>query len=377
MQCLEKLMENKKITIVNATGLYPPQVGGPATRSILLEKYFPNVGIKIKTLKFSIVLWLPHVVRHLVYAEILFWRSIFADAIVAQDAASVGWPASIVTKFLNKPLIIILVGDFAWEQGTGRFGITDTLEDFATRSLETLPKKVAMYKKKQTEILNGATHVVVPSNYLKNIVIKWGVPAEKITVIYNPIEPINLSESKEDLRKKLGLNGRVIFSAGRLVPWKGFDLLIDVVNELKTKYPDLNLCIAGDGPDYEKLKAKSGAVMLGRLSHEDLFQYIKASDLFVLNTGYEGFSHQILEVMALETPIITTSVGGNPEAIISGQEGILVPYNDKEALRQSIEKYLTIPVEFEEMAKRAKEKVKHFTVDRMVGELASVIRKTL
>jgi glycosyltransferase involved in cell wall biosynthesis len=64
--------------------------------------------------------------------------------------------------------------------------------------------------------------------------------------------------------------------------------------------------------------------------------YLKAGDLFILNTGYEGFSHQILEAMTFQIPVIITAIGGNLELIKNGESGILVEYNDKRNLKNAI-----------------------------------------
>ncbi len=247
----------------------------------------------------------------------------------------------------------MLVGVFAWEQGAQRFGITDTLEQFSKRRVEELPKRVAMYKRKQIEILKQAKQIVVPSEYLKKIVMSWGIPEAKISVVYNSFEKIEIKESREELRKKFGWeNKKVVISAGRDVPWKGFDLLRDVVAEIE----GLELFIAHTLPQQE------------------LRERIKAADLFVLNTGYEGLSHQLLEVMSIGTPIITTRVGGNPELIVDGAEGVFVAYNDGVALGEAIKNFLHSPEKFQTMAHNAQKKAHNFSIDRMIGEFVKIVR---
>ena len=76
--------------------------------------------------------------------------------------------------------------------------------------------------------------------------------------------------------------------------------------------------------------------MTGQIFHDKVLEHLKAGDIFILNTGYEGFSHFLLEAMAMEIPIITTRVGGNAELIESGKDGVLVEYNDKEELKKKI-----------------------------------------
>jgi len=74
----------------------------------------------------------------------------------------------------------------------------------------------------------------------------------------------------------------------------------------------------------------------GRIDRNRIKKYLDKTRVFILNTGYEGLSHVILEAMACGVPVITTSVGGNPELIENGYNGILVEYNNKEQLKEAI-----------------------------------------
>ena len=76
--------------------------------------------------------------------------------------------------------------------------------------------------------------------------------------------------------------------------------------------------------------------LLGRLAKSELTYWLAAADAFVLNSGYEGFSHQLLEAMQMGIPVISTRIGGNTELIEEGVSGLLVPYNDKAALSEAI-----------------------------------------
>ncbi len=87
---------------------------------------------------------------------------------------------------------------------------------------------------------------------------------------------------------------------------------------------------------FERSNLGGMVTLLPRLPQSVLLTYIKAADLFVLNTLYEGFSHQLLEVMAMRTPIVTTRVGGNPELIEDRRSGLLVPPSDDKKLVESI-----------------------------------------
>ncbi|MEK7531600.1 MAG: hypothetical protein AAB545_01600, partial [Patescibacteria group bacterium] len=104
-----------------ATGLFSPDIGGPATYSKILLEKLPREGIETTILPFGAVRHLPRLLRHLVY----FFRVLLAgrsvDVIYAQDPVSVGFPVFLASKVLKKPFLLKIVGDYAWEQGVQRF----------------------------------------------------------------------------------------------------------------------------------------------------------------------------------------------------------------------------------------------------------------
>ena len=368
--------------ILIATGIYPPQMGGPATYSKLLHDELPPRGFDVSVCNFGDVLKFPKIVRHFIY----FWRLILAsanvDAVYAQDPVSVGFPAYLAAQVRGKKFILKIVGDYAWEQSTQRFKVTDRLDDFSITS-KKYSWRVKFLKKIQKHVADGADSIVTPSNYLKGIISNWGVDSEKITVIYNAFDFKGLSVGKSVLRHKLGITGTAIISAGRLVPWKGFFSLIESLAEVKKEIHDAVLYIAGEGPLRAELEKKTkdiglweSIIFLGKVPQNLLFEYVKAADIFVLNTDYEGFSHQLLETMALGTPIITTPVGGNVELIEDGINGIFVGYNDESKIADSIVRLVRDPAFAEKISENAKAKVKEFSDERMLSGLA-VFLKTI
>jgi glycosyltransferase involved in cell wall biosynthesis len=215
---------------------------------------------------------------------------------------------------------------------------------------------------------------------LKGIVGRWGIDEKNIEVIYNGFKPPEVCEDKNRLRLSLHLEGKILVSAGRLVPWKGFRELIEAMPDILSHYPDTKLYIAGDGPDKEYLmllvqekKLGKNVKLLGKLPQEKLFEYVRAAHVFALYTGYEGFSHQILETMSLGTPIVTTRVGGNPEIVTDGVEGLLVSYGDTGMLSQAILKLLHNENFKRKLATAAQEKAFVFTDERMVDRTATFI----
>jgi len=363
--------------ILIATGIYPPEIGGPATYSKLLHDELPKHGIEVDVLAFQEVRHLPKAIRHIAYCIKVLWRGRRCDVIFAQDPVSVGWPALFANIILRKPFLVKVVGDHVWEQGVQRSGMTDSLDSFSFSYIRH--PYFAFLKILQQFVVRFADYVIVPSNYLKSIITKWHINQDRIKVIHNGFTLPEVTESRDEIRARLGWQEKIIISPGRLVPWKGFKTLIEIMPDILTVFPDVKLVIVGEGPDkqllekvIEELNLQESIMLVGRLPHEEMLAYIRAADLFVLNTGYEGLSHILLEAMALETPILTTNVGGNPELIENKISGVLLEYNNKKELYESIIQMLDGTIQTKILTSHAKEKVASFSKEIMLQKLITI-----
>lgn len=372
--------DKKVVKVLLATGLYPPEIGGPATYAQMLETELPNHGFELIVIPYGKVRHLNKFIRHMTYASHLFKASKKADLIYALDPVSVGFPAWFVSLVTRKPFMVRLGGDYAWEQGQQRFGVTLQLDAY-TKDRKKVPLPVKVLASVQTFVIKRATKVVVPSEYLKGVVLTWGVNEEKIAVIYSALFPLLVEESKADLRGQLSFKEFTISSVGRLVPWKGFAALLEVVKQLNEEGNKVALVIAGDGPYEETLKEKVKDLglqdkvrMVGRLSKDALGATIKASDCFVLNTGYEGLSHQILEVMDLGVPVVTTKIGGNPELITDGVSGLLVEFDSAEEIKSAIVRVMDNEALRNRLIQNARARTKDFAKEKVVAELAELLK---
>ena len=334
--------------LVIATPLYPPEIGGPATYAKLLEEGLPNRGIKVELVKFSEVRHLPRIIRHYVYYRRVLRAAQGADAVYALDPVSTGFPAMKAAQKAGKPFIVKIVGDYAWEQGQQRFGITQTLDEFVKE--KQVPFAVRMLRRIQTRVARSATRIIVPSEYLKGVVAAWGIREEKIAVIYNGIEiPSHLPE----YQKKEG--EFLIVSAGRRVPWKGFE----AIERVGLRHPNWRVFIASGLPRTE---------VLG---------WIKAADVFVLNSLYEGLSHVLIEAMTLGTPVIATNAGGNPTLVADGETGLLVlPGNDA-----SLEHALVVVAHdssaARERAQTGQKRMSDFSVPHMLESTVELLKHSI
>jgi glycosyltransferase involved in cell wall biosynthesis len=365
--------------ITIATGLYPPEIGGPATYALLLEDELPQRGVEVSIVPFGWVRHYPKIIRHCVYAYKLWQESKTTDVMYALDPISVGVPALLVAKIRRKPFLIRLGGDYAWEQGRVRFGLTETLDEYIQKKTRR-PYRVAILAWVQSFVTKRAEKVIAPSNYLKSIIESWGVKSDTIVVIHSALYPIEVPGTRDEVRTQLAYTKPTIVSAGRLVPWKGFSALITVVAHLKKTHPDITLVIAGDGEEELKLKAQAKELgiasevrFVGRISKEALGACIKGADVFVLNTAYEGLSHQLIEVMDLGTPVVTTTAGGNVELITDTVHGFLVPFNNETALVDAILRILDYPETRTRIIQSARGRAKEFSQAHMLEQFVALL----
>jgi len=351
-----------------ATGLYPPQIGGPATYAKLLHDELPSYGWEVSVVNFGDVLHLPRGVRHVVYAYRLF-KKVRSDSVMfAQDPVSVGVPAWLVAFLTRVPFGIRIAGDWAWEQARQRFGVHDGIDEFQNTRHGL---RVGFIKGVQAFVARRADFVVTPSRYFRDIVTGWGVADEKINVVYSGVDLTKIPQCSETPHKK------IILSGGRFVPWKGFEGVIDVMALLS----DWELWLAGNGPERNHLEAKvkqeglgDRVLFLGSLKKEEFYEQACEADVFVLNTGYEGLSHMLIEVMYLGLPVITTNIGGNPELITHEKEGFLVePHNTNEMIKAI---HLTENDNIRaNLIENARTKVEQFSIQNSFDHLERILRK--
>jgi len=376
-----------KITI--AAGIFWPDIGGPATyiKNLADELRAQNIAVDIvcrsqvrnfeedKYLGYEVVRVKNNPIKLISYISyfIKLWKTAKdSEVIYAQGAISSGYPAILVNKFLKKKIVVKIVGDYAWETAQNRGETHLSIDEFQKSKKEGKIKKLHDL---QTRVCKEANLVIVPSQYLKEMVRGWGVPEENIQVIYNGAKFKSANIDKEEARKEIGISGNLILSIGRLVPWKGFKMLIKIMPEIIKRDQFARLVIIGEGPDRKLLEMmiknlglEKKVYLVGAKSKDELAVYLAAADMFVLNTGYEGFSHQILEAMLAQVPIITTNVGGNKEIMRHGENGLVVEYNDEDSLLSSIKMILERPEAVRKMLHGAKKAATQFNHEKMITE---------
>ena len=378
------------IKVLIATGIYPPDIGGPATYVKTLQTELPKFGYKIKVVTYSDSLDKENEVykisrrqnillRYWYYFSAVYKLAAWADIIYAQGPVGDGLPTWLACKLKNKKYFLKVVGDYAWEQGKQRFGVKELLDDFQTKKYGI---KVELIRFLQRLVARNAILVITPSEYLKRIVSQWGVDVENIKVIYNSVAKIEFGDDREKLRNQFGFKENVICSVGRLQKWKGFDVLIEIMPALLKINPNFKLFIFGSGPEepdlqkiINRLNLHKNVKLMGSQPHAELMQYMSASDYFVLNTGYEGLPHLVIEAMQLGLPVITTNIGGNPEVVKNGVNGVLVEYNNKEQIISAIKEMWQNIDKGKKIVDSAKNTSANFNKEKMISELVNTFEK--
>jgi len=246
-----------------------------------------------------------------------------------------GVAAAKLAKTLNKPLII-----------TARGSDINLIPDYAK------PKKMIA---QSFDIADG---IITVSGALKEkIVGVFGVNQEQVRVLRNGVDTVFFKPlDRGKCRIELGLHGDTLLSVGNLVDIKGHDLAIKAVAQL----PDVNLLIAGDGPDRAKLEqlclqlgVQNRVVFLGVLSQEQLIFYYNVADALLLLSSHEGLANVLLESIACGTPVIASSVGGTPEIVRSAEAGILLNERTVESAIEGINHLFNNPPEREDTRRYA------------------------
>jgi glycosyltransferase involved in cell wall biosynthesis len=211
----------------------------------------------------------------------------------------------------------------------------------------------------------------------------------RIVVIYNGVSSPGRSDKldREASRLKLGidLGTKVVLSVGRMDPIKDFSTLIRAFKSVQQVNPDSLLLIAGDGDEryLEDLRRDAGrlgitdkVVFLG--TRRDIPELIAACDVFALTSISEATSMTILEAMAAERPVVATRTGGNPELVVDGKTGYLLPVGDYEAVSEALVRMLNSPEQASKLGEAGRARFEAmFTFHAMMGAYEDLYKEIL
>lgn len=369
------------MNVLVVTGIFPPDIGGPATYVPAIGEELAKRGHRISVLTLSDDRPsddrnYPFGVERISRAGFKLWRfaraaaAIFrkgrkADVIYVNGLALEAAAANI---FLRRPLVQKIVGDWAWERASSKGWVRESFDQFQSRRHGF---KVGLLKALRRFCARRADRLIVPSRYLAGAVAGWGIAEEKIVVVYNAVEAPPAARGEVPLATPVK-----IVTVGRLVPWKQIDRLIEALAGCE----QAGLVVVGDGPERARLeaigrscRASERVYFAGQKSKAETLALMSACDLFVLNSTYEGFPHVVLEAMSAGLPVIATAVGGTPELVRDGDNGILISPDGNGALAQTLADLVAAPAERRRLAAAAKRTLEQFQPAQMIEQTQAVL----
>jgi glycosyltransferase involved in cell wall biosynthesis len=234
------------------------------------------------------------------------------DLVFAPWAYPDGWAATRLAKRYGLPVVIKCHG-------------SDVL------FLDQHPSR----RRPTVEAVRSADGVVAVSRHLGDRLLELGVKSERMRVLIDGVDQEAFCPGPQNLaRRLLGLaeGPPVLLFVGNLVPVKGVDVLISACGKLANMGVAHRLVVIGDGPlkamlqrQAESLGLRETVQFFGAIGHEDLPNWFRAADAFVLPSRSEGVPSVLLEASACDTPWVASAVGGVPEIAELGRSRLVRP----------------------------------------------------
>jgi glycosyltransferase involved in cell wall biosynthesis len=211
--------------------------------------------------------------------------------------------------------------------------------------------------------------VAVSEGVRRDLVLHWGVGADRVRVIYNPVVGHRLFAQAREATGEPAFEqarGRRIVAVGRLVPVKRFDLLVRALAIVRRDHP-AELFLVGDGSErqrLEQLARDEGVADMVHFLGERInpHPFLSAADTVVLSSDYEGLGAVLIEALAFGVPIVSTDCPSGPSEVLDGgRYGVLVPPGNAPALAAGIMQQLRAPIAYD-----AREASARFSIDRAV-----------
>ena len=272
--------------------------------------------------------------------------------------------STIIGKFLNKKIVCRLAC-------AGEYGDISAIKKipfyfFFLKIFKNIDAFIALSKKIEEELIN------------------YNFSKDKIYFIPNgvDIEKFKMPEDKKALKEKYGfINNKIITFVGRLSKQKGIEFLIEAFKNLSIQ--GKHLLILGEGHLKEKLINYAESIGISKKVNflgfcENVSDYLKISDLFVLSSISEGLSNALLEAMACGLPVVATKVSGNVDLIEDGINGFLVEPGNPKALASAIEKVLNDENLSKKMGEANRKKIeKYYSLEKVVSSYIAIYKELI
>lgn len=226
---------------------------------------------------------------------------------------------------------------------------------------------------------------IAVSQGLKAKLVSSGVPADRVTVIYNGIVTEEFSTPAESggARAMLGYEpaAPLVGIVARLHPVKGHQYFLEAAQMVLEQRPEVRFVVVGEGPQRPVLEEMAKRLgIAGQVTFTGFVSEVRSLmadlDLLVISSLWEGFGLTAVEAMALGVPVVSTEVGGLPEVVLHGETGLLAPPANSAALAKSMIWVLEHPEATAEMVKKASNVVcEKFTAQVMARRTEELYRR--
>jgi glycosyltransferase involved in cell wall biosynthesis len=375
------------VKVLVVSGIWPPDVGGPASHAPDVAAFLRSRGHDVEVVITAAaapageaypVRWiarsLPKGVVHVRTGLEVARRASGADVVYTTGMFG---RSALGASLARRPYVVKLTADPAFERARRRGIVSGNVDEFQQRDGGIAVRVLRLARNAE---LTHAAHVLTPSDYLRELVIAWGVDAARVSVLPNPAPPLPELAPRDELRRSFGFTGPTLAFAGRLSAQKSLRVALDAL----ARVDGVDLAIAGEGderPAIERIVAAldlGGRVrLLGALPRTRIVELFAAADASVLSSSWENFPHTVVEALAVGTPVLATATGGVAEVVRDGENGLLVPLGDSAALADAIRRYFDDDALRERLQAAAAPSVAGYAPDRVFTQLEDVLRRTL
>lgn len=271
-------------------------------------------------------------------------------------------PAFIIAKLKKAKAVAwypdVFIG--SWEK---KFGLIGKLGEWMERITLKLPWD----------------HFIALSHQTKKKLVNFGVPANRVTVVYAGVDKQYIAKVKAKKQKQ-----PTICAINRLVPYKRVQDLIKALPQIKLKFPKLQLIVIGSGTEENSLKklakhlqVKDSITWEKNFSRIKLFKILKSCHLLCLPSVVEGFGLVTLEALASGVPYVNADIPVNQEITRGSQGGLLFKAKDNRDLANAVIRLLSEKALYNYKLKQAKELLKYYSWAKSARQTEVVYKKTL
>jgi glycosyltransferase involved in cell wall biosynthesis len=335
--------------VLVVSGIWPPDVGGPASHAPDVAAFLRGRGHDVDVVITAAgapepqaypVHWvnrsLPKGVLHLRTALEIARHAARADVVYTTGMFG---RSSLGARLARRPYVVKLTADPAFERARRRGIVGGNVDEFQA---DEGGASVRVLRLARDAELKHAAHVFTPSAYLRELAVSWGVDPARVSVLPNPAPTLPELPPRDELRASFGLDGPALAFAGRLTAQKSLRVALEAVAAVD----GVELLIAGEGderPALERDIAELGlggrVRLLGAQPRARVVELFAAADASILSSSWENFPHTVVEALAAGTPVLATATGGVAEVVHDGENGLLVPVGDALALGGAIRRF--------------------------------------